>query len=395
MKTKPEPPRAPRAAPTRLALALVLAVVPASCRTISGILPGGSDVPESVTPAEVEGALATSQARLEEGDGEQALEWALAASKARQLSAEERSRVQAWLEKVADLRIKELAQEERDPKALADLYELDLPRQICVSAGIEAARLWVEQGKLERAFRFLKRIDERYPLHHEVRSASVLLAEIGLRLIEEDSGFLWFSSSKDEGVAVLEYLVLKAPWDERCDEAYYALAGVYEDEEEWALAIERHEDLILYHSESPRRPFSQARVPHLRLLGLASPEYDRKLLTDARQELERWLEKYGGLDVVPPELEREVRIDLTDCLRRLAESDLGIAAFYRRVDNAYGWRFHAERALESAELAGDERRAARARALIAARDEGDQSRDPIEAGPVVEDPLEVIQEVKP
>jgi hypothetical protein len=374
---------------------LVHAVVPTSCKTLARVLPGGSDVPESVTAAEVDQALATSQARLEEGDSKRALEWALAAAKARHLSAEERNRVQFWLEQVATRRIEQLAQEEADPKALADVYELDLPRQICVSAGIEAARLWVEQGKLERAFRFLKRIDERYPLHHEVRSASVLLAEIGLRLIEEDSGFLWFSGSKEEGVAVLEYLVLKAPWDERCDEAYYALAGVYEDEEEWALAIERHEDLILYHSESPRRPYSQARVPHLRLAGLESPEYDRKLLTDARTELERWLEKFGGLGIVPPELERGVRIDLTDCLRRLSESDLGIAAFYRRVDNAFGWRFHAERALESAELAGDDRRAARARALISARDEGEQARDPIEAGPQIQDPLEVMEEVKP
>lgn len=374
---------------------LALAVVPAGCKTMSRILPGGSDVPESVSAGEVDGALARSEERLEQGDGGEALEWALAASKARNLTPVERNRVQAWLEKVAVERIEELAQEEKDPKALSELYELELPRQICVSAGIEAARLWVEQGKLERAFRFLKKIDTRYPLHHERKAASVLLAEIGLQLIEDDSGFLWFSNSKDEGVAVLEYLVLNAPWDERCDEAYLALAEVYEDEERWALAIERHEDLILYHSESPRRPYSQARVPHLRLAGLDSPEFDRKLLSDARVELERWLAKYGGLGVVPPELEREVRIDLTDCLRRLAESDLGIAAFYRRVDNAYGWRFHAERALENAELAGDERRAERARELIAARDEGRRVQDPIEATREVPTAIEAIEETEP
>jgi hypothetical protein len=105
-------------------------------------------------------------------------------------------------------------------------------------------------------------------------------------------------------------------------------------------------------------------VPHLRLAGIGSPEYDRNELVQARKELEAWLERYAGSDA-GRDLERPVRIDLTDCLRRLADSDLGIARFYDRVENDFGTAYHAGRAREEARAAADAKRQARAEALLA------------------------------
>jgi hypothetical protein len=57
-------------------------------------------------------------------------------------------------------------------------------------------------------------------------------------------------------------------------------------------------------------------------------------------------------------------VQLGDCLRRLCDSDLSIAGFYCTVDNPFGARFHAQRAVDEAHEAGDEARAQRAQALV-------------------------------
>jgi outer membrane protein assembly factor BamD (BamD/ComL family) len=97
----------------------------------------------------------------------------------------------------------------------------------------------------------------------------------------------------------------------------------------------------------------------------------------ARKELGDWLERHPE-----HELRAEVANDLDDSLRRLAESDLSIAAFYDRVGNAFGVRFHAERAREEAAEARDGERVARAEALLASLPVGEaEGRPDDEPGP--------------
>ena len=62
------------------------------------------------------------------------------------------------------------------------------------------------------------------------------------------------------------------------------------------------------------------------------------------EELETWL----ATSTPGAENEQDVRLDLTDCMQRLADSDLTIARFYRRVDNLAGAEYHARRAIEQA-----------------------------------------------
>jgi outer membrane protein assembly factor BamD (BamD/ComL family) len=93
-------------------------------------------------------------------------------------------------------------------------------------------------------------------------------------------------------------------------------------------------------------------------------------MLQARAELAEWLETFPGHP-----LEEQVRIDLADALQRLADSDLSIARFYRKVQSAAGFEFHARRALDTAREAGNEAQITEAEALLA------QASEALEAAP--------------
>jgi hypothetical protein len=328
-----------------------------ACKSTGG---GGDSAPGKIDKKDVAHAIERAEADLAAGDAKDALDWMRTAAAVSDLPADTRDRVQALIEKSADARIQQLSAPGSDPDELADMLDLDLPRQLAVTAGVRAAQLEFARGNAMDAFRLIKKVDAKFPLHHERVTAGDLLVDIGLYLAEHPSHFLWIFETDDDAEEVLEYVILNDPWSSRCDEANATLARLYEEDRDWKLAIDRNEKLVLNHPQSRFRPYAQARIPHLRLIALKSPEYDRSELIRARKELEQWLLTYSGT-----ELEHAVRLDLGDCLRRLCESDLVIAKFYRTVECPPGVRLHAERAVDEAQLAGDEERAKEARELLA------------------------------
>lgn len=332
----------------------VLAVCALACACKSG--------PGKLARSEVPAAITSARADLAAGRSEDALDRMRAAANTPGLAPETRDTVQTLLESSAARRIEELSQPGSDPEDLADLVELDLPRQLAVTAGIRAARGYFQEGEGVDAYRLLRRLDTKFPLHHERAAAGDLLVDIGLWLVVHGTGWFGLGHSTDDAIETLEYVVLNHPSTTRCDEAYETLARIYEDDRDWALAVERLENLVLFHPRSERVPRARAHVPHLRLVGIRSPEYDRSELLTARTELERWLADFTGRQ---PELERGVRVDLGDCLRRLCDSDVIIADFYARVGKPRGERLHLERAVEEARVAGDEVRLASASARLA------------------------------
>jgi hypothetical protein len=359
----------------RLLPALALAALAgAGCKS-SGT--GGDSAPSKLEKKDVAHAIQRAEADLAAGNAKDALDWMRTAAAVSDLPADTRDRVQALLEQSADARIRQLSAPGSDPDELADMLDLDLPRQLAVTAGVRAAELEFAAGHPMDAFRLIKKVDTKFPLHHERVTAGDLLVDIGLYLAEHPSHFLWIFETDDDAEEVLEYVILNDPWSARCDEANATLARLYEQDRDWKLAIDRNEKLVLNHPQSRFRPYAQARIPHLRLVALKSPEYDRSELIRARKELEQWLLTYSGT-----ELEHAVRLDLGDCLRRLCESDLGIAKFYRTVDCPPGVRLHAERAVEEAELAGDADRAKQARDMLADLPPGEPAaKPPAEAKP--------------
>ena len=350
---------------------LVGAILLAACS--SNTLRRTGEVPRRLTAEQVPSAITGAEQALERGRADVALEWMFVAGEVQGLPPAQRNQVQALLEQSADVRIEQLSGADADPEDLADLLGVGLPRQIAVSAGIRAARMWNERGEFKRSVELIRRMDELFPTHHERATAGALLVEAGMALSRDDSGFWFFFSAREQGMAALEYLVLHYPHEPGGAQAYWRLTEMYEEDDLWTTAIDRHQELVWAFPRSELVPASLARIPSLRLAALSSPEYDRGALVLARSEFEAWLGDYAG-----HASETEVRAGLTDCLRRLAASDIGIARFYRRVDNAFGARFHAERAVLEAEQAGDEALGVRAREFLDTfppADDGDD-RDP-------------------
>lgn len=342
-----------------LALAALLG---ASCSSLPGWVPlSPNHIPTELAPEDVPEAVQKAEGALAKGDTATAIDWMRAASRSRGLAPEDRDRVQILLEKACAQRIEDLSNDPDGADELAELVDIDLPRQLAVEAGLRAAARMRKEGNGLDAYEVLKRLDTKFPLHHERQRAGDMMCEIGLEAITDSPGFLGFWSDRDEGQGILEYVILNAPWARRCDEAYRALSDVYEKDREWDLAIDRAQKLVLNHPASPLRVEAQARVPHMRLASIKSPEYDRSQILIARDELQVWLLAYANRS----ELESAVRVDLGDALRRLSDNDLIVSRFYHRVDNVFGARSHAERAVAEAREAGDDERVAKAEHWLA------------------------------
>lgn len=339
----------------RLTILLTIIVL-CGCRTLSAPF---REVPGKLDVDEVPNAIVQARTALQAGDTERAIDWMATARKTRGLATDVRNEVQVVIEEAVALRIEELSGPEGDPKELIALVELDLPRQLAVDAAIRGARMYFDRGDRKRAFNTIEDIDTKYPTHHERASAGELLADIGFSLYERPEKFWGIWEKPYRAAKPLEYLVLNYPSEPRCDLAYLTLGDIYEQRGLFALALERHENLLLYHTESSLAVDSEAAIPRLRLKTVKSPEYSRSQLLKARSELERWLTEHSR-----GSLEDRVRLDLGDCLRRLAESDIQIAHFYHRVDNPDGLRLHAQRAVIEARSAGDARREERALMIL-------------------------------
>ncbi|MFT4539673.1 MAG: tetratricopeptide (TPR) repeat protein [Planctomycetota bacterium] len=325
------------------ALALLLT---AAC---SSLPPG---VPSRYEPSEIPGALIEIDQELEASQHNVALARARIASETKGLSPEQRRDVQRRLERAALSRIEELASGEGDAGALEEIFELELPRQLSVSAGMRSAEILFREGERMESYRMIRRVDLKYPQHQERPQAGALLFAIGMDFEQDESSYFLFFDYRDHAPEVFEYLVLNYPSESRCDQAYWILANMYEEDERWELAIERHEDLLLWYSGSPYVPQSRARIPGLRLSSLASPEYDRGQLTIALAELDRWLSDFQSLTETEPALTNIVHRDRLDTLQRLADNDIAVSHFYHRVDNGKGALYHARRAGEEARGGG-------------------------------------------
>ncbi len=235
-----------------------------------------------------------------------------------------------------------------DPDAFDELFEEEgLSAHLRARAGVLAAEGRLAEGSRVSAVKTIKKVDQVLPGHTVRIAAGALVARTGLSLIRDGGHYGIFFSYRGRGVNALEYLVLQYPLDSNCPAAYAALADHYEEVDDLDLAIERHEDLVLYHPLSPEAVISEARLPFLRLKRLERDDYDRHELLRARAELSRWIERHTG-----HELEGWVRDVAQGCDRRLTENDLILARYFHRIGSPLGARIHSERALRRAEEAG-------------------------------------------
>jgi len=338
---------------TQILLSLLATIGLSSCRSL--FINGQ----RTVSLEDAADVMVEAEQSLARGDHEHALAALKGLFHVEGLPTSQRNRAAQLFAAAAEHEIKRLSLSTDGAEDLADFVDDELPSEIAVSAGIASAQAYIARGEAEDAWKVLRRLDERFPIHHERAAAGRLLVEAGLSLSRDDRSWWVFWSARSEGMACLEYLVLNHPAELRCDEAYMRLGEIYSEDNQRLLAIERYSDLVLYHSESPLRAAAQAHIPMLRLELLDSPEYDRGGLLLALAELDDWVIRFPNHPMGDEVLQSRL-----DCLRRLSASDLGIARFYERIGNSTGRIYHAERARGLAQTAGDADLAASAGELM-------------------------------
>ncbi len=321
---------------------------------LAGCRSGSSGDVDSASAGE---QLGLAQEDIEAGILQRALERLIAVREVDGLDPDVRARQEELLEEATRRRFAEL--EGSDSSALEELYEESLPERLRARAGILAAERMLSEGRRVSAFKMIKKVDQALPSHPERVLAGDVLARAGLSLIRDDGRYYLLFRYRSRGIQALEYLVVNYPLDPHCPESYYALSETYEKTDDLDLAIERSEDLFLYHPLNPFAIAAGVRLPYLRMKRLQRNDYDRSELLRAHQELAAWLERNPDHELADwgRELERE-------CRTRLVESDLILARYYRRIRTPEGVRVHAERALSTAREAGFESQAAEAQELL-------------------------------
>ncbi len=334
----------------------LLALASCSSSPIASISPLDSEE----VPAVLASAQASPAGELADGPLVDTVADLLSANKARGLDTSTRVAVRDALETYAS----ELAARGEDPRALEDLSETDLPARISVPAGLRSATLYLERDDRKDAFKTIKKLDRRYPSHGLRNESGDLLKGIGDSYFFDKRRKYFLFPYSNSAPQVYEYLSAEYPKHPETDDALHKLSEVYEKNRQFAVAIEKHEELVLWCRDSPYRIASEAAIPRLRLAALGGPEYGRDSLKIALGELEAWLAKYPDNELRP-----EVERTLVDCLQRLADNDMVVARFYRTVDSPAGARQHAARALETAKRAGNPGQLEEIRAFLEALDE--------------------------
>lgn len=329
-------------------LLVLLAPVPAACR---------SSAYDDVDRASAEEQLDLAEQDIQEGLLQRALARLIAVREVRGLDPDVRVREEELLEEVARRRMAEL--EDSGSGEMEDLYREDLPERLKARAGILTAEQLLNEGRRVAAYKMIKKVDQALPSHPERVLAGDVLARAGLALIDDDDRYYLFFRYRTRGIQALEYLVLHYPLDPHCPQAYQELSRTYEESGDLDLALERCEDLLLYHPRSAEAVVAGVRIAYLRLKRLPRDDLDRGELLLAHQELLLWLERHPE-----HELAGWARELVLLAQSRLVRSDLVLARYYERTHEPEGTRIHAERALRAARDAGLEAEESEAQAFL-------------------------------
>lgn len=342
-----------RSARSAVALLAVLALL---LPALAGCASSGRIYPELPSGLSTESALARAEEHLASEEYDDAVILMAALQGERNLAPELRNASAVLAERAVDALARDASMDEGrwSAEELQELSRLNLTLNLRARLTVAAGAAHLREGSRVLAFKLLRDFEESNPSHSERAGASEVMAAAGFSLIEDPGRYGLVRRYRSRGIGALEFLVLHYPSHPRCAEAYEALASAYVERDRLDLAIERYEDLLLYHPADPRAPIAEARLPQLRMLRVDRDDFDRYELERARDELEAWLERYGEVPEVGAELLEAVQENLALCYLRLANNDLIVARFHKRIGVPFGTRQHAERALAEAALAADD-----------------------------------------
>ncbi|QDU68516.1 hypothetical protein [Engelhardtia mirabilis] len=356
-------PRPAKTLPSAALWAVVGLFMLASCAGPGRIKGSSSDLPRPTGNLDqdlVQPQIDAIGSDLQNGAAWAAARRAAALRRSQVLSPDDRDVVEGLLEVSL-----ETAAAVTDDSDIFDAFDdRELSRRAKAILVIGEARALLGEDEPNEAFMAVRRFEKQSPGHHLRSEAGDIIYEAGIRLSTSKKRTLFFFKKSGYAPQILEYLVLNHPSHPACGDAYATLANIYEKNGSTELAIARYEDLLLYHPKNSEAPRAEATIPRLRLGLHLRDDYDRNSLKRARRELEQWLARYAqsGID---PSMLAQVQDDLADCLGRLVHNDLIVSRFYRRVDEPYGARLHALRALGLSREVGAQDYTTQAEELIA------------------------------
>ncbi len=234
------------------------------------------------------------------------------------------------------------------PRRIRDRFELTL-----ASAQLATGEDW-------DAFQTIKEFADRHP-HSELRPRVIQVQfDAGRRLVQSDAGFWIFWSDRRAGRTVLEHLITRYPDNPHLADTLRLLGEMAMADGDYQLAQERFRDLLRRRPDSEWVPLARYRYAMSIVATLQGPDYDEEQMQHASRELAEFLAN-------PPENPAFVA-DAAAAQERLrewqAERHVTVAAFYRRIGNAFGERHHLAQAVDGFPgTAGAEAASARLREL--------------------------------
>ena len=229
---------------------------------------------------------------------------------------------------------------------------------------VALATALTNDGDLWAGFELIRDFEEEHPFSEYRGQIQDLEFEIGRQLMASDWSFLFFASDRDDGRIVLEHFALRYPQHPAAPDVLRLLGEQAFAEGDFTTAQRRFGELVLKHSDSEWAPLAKFRIAMASFQSLVGPDYDRRSMVRAHNELHDFLSE--GIE--NPQFDIEARAALATTREWLGTKHLSIADFYRRVGNQAGEQVHLEKAAASyPETAGGRRAAQRLREELPAR----------------------------
>lgn len=216
-----------------------------------------------------------------------------------------------------------------------DYAEEDLERYL-----VRKAEALARTGYLWDAFEIIRDFSEKHAFSPFDADVQDLEFEIGAELIQSDGGFLFFTSDKKDGQIVLEHFVLRYSKHPSDPDALRLLGEKAYAEGDYLLAGERFRELAVTHENSEWFELARFRIAMSSFKSLVGPRYDLRSMLRANNELRDFLARR----VENPEFREEATASLKTVREWLGRKQVLISAFYLRINNSVGYRFHMRKA---------------------------------------------------
>lgn len=219
---------------------------------------------------------------------------------------------------------------------LGELTNEICPKRLRDRRDLATATAHLGLGEHWDAFLVLEQFSDLYP-HSELRPTVVeMLWDLGRTLATSGRGFWIFWSDRRAGRTVLEHLITRHPDTQRLADALRLLGDMAYEDRNYELAQERFRDLMRRRPESEWVKYAGFRFAMSIVDSLQGSDYDLDKMNLAVRELTDFL----AAAPENPALVTKAREALAKLREWRAARHLSIAAFYRRVDNEPGLRFH-------------------------------------------------------